>query len=96
MRSTTSWFSRRLSNSLRSVDQSVREREANQLGARAHTELVVDSRAMSLNRSVRDEQSSGDLGRGVTEGDESKHLELACGELGRGLTSGSTASSAPS
>ena len=59
------------------VDQVVVERVANQLGARGEPDLLLDVRAVRLDRPDRQEELLTDLGVGVTERDQAEHLELA-------------------
>jgi hypothetical protein len=74
----------------------VREREADQLGACAETELVVDARAMGVNRSC-DMNNRSALSAVVWPSAMSRSTSRSRAVSSAGeLVSGSTASSAPS
>ena len=73
------------------------ERVAHELGARGAAQLLLDVRAVGLDRPHREEQLLGDLGVRVAECDEAQHLDLTLAELvRRGVGGGSAASPAPS
>ena len=63
------------------LDELVLERVADELGARGAAQLLLDVRAVGLDRARGEEQLLGDLGVGVAEGDQPQHLDLALGEV---------------
>ena len=82
------------------LEEPLRERIADELGAAREAELLHDVRPVRLRRPDRDEELLGDLLVRVTERQQPKDLSLALGErilLGSALSSASAAMSfAPS
>ena len=64
-------------------DQAALERVADELGARREPQLLLDVRAVRLDRAHRQVQLFGDLGVGVPERDQPQHVDLALGEVVR-------------
>src|SRR4051794_3615080 len=63
------------------LDEPVLEGVFNELGARRSPKLLLDVRAVRLDRAGGEEQSLCDLGVGVPEGDQAQDLELAHREV---------------
>ena len=76
--------------SLRVGDQAALERVAHEVRARGEPELLLDVRAVRLDRAHREEELPGDLRVRVAERDQAQHLDLALrevvGRAGRRLT----------
>src|SRR3954453_3527119 len=65
------------------VDEMMLERVAHELGARGAVDLLLDVRAVRLDRARGEEQLFGDLGVGVPESDQAQDLDLAFAEVVR-------------
>jgi hypothetical protein len=65
------------------------EREPDQVGARGQIELLMDVRAVRLDRAHRQEQLTGDLRVGVSQRDQPQDLDLSVAEIpGTGIGGG--------
>ena len=67
------------------LEHAALERVADQLGALRHAELLLDVRAVRLDRANADHELLSDLGVGVAERDQPQDLRLALAELVGGL-----------
>ena len=65
------------------VEHPALERVAHELRALRHAQLLLDVRAMRLDRANADHELLGDLGVGVAERDQPQDLELANAEVVR-------------
>ena len=80
------------------LDELVLERVPHELRARRAAQLLLDVRAVGLDRARREEELLRDLAVGVAQRDQAEHLHLALAQVvGRaGGSSGAVASRAPS